>query len=351
METSKNRFATFYRNVGLPRIIIFVFLIALCIAMPVLQLQTVSLLAQAVTRIFMNMVLVLAMVPSIECGIGMNYGLPLGVICGLFGGAVSMELGLSGAPCFFLAMLIGVVLGAGVGWGYAQLLNRVVGQENMISTYIGFSAVSFMCMVWMILPVHNSAIRWPMGTGLRSSVELNKFFYHILNGFLEIEVSASASIPVGLILFVLLLCVLMALFQRSHLGIVMKTAGSNPRYAKAIGINVNRMRCTGMMISSALAAIGIQVYAQSYGFMEYYAAPLKIAFTAAAAVLIGGATNRKASVANVIIGTVLFQGLLTIALPVANQILPESSLSEIVRIVISNGIILYALTKAGDKNG
>lgn len=52
-----------------------------------------------------------------------------------------------------------------------------------------------------------------------------------------------------------------------------------------------------------------------------------------------------------LIGTILFQGLLTIALPVANKILPDSSLSEIVRIVISNGIILYALTKAGEKNG
>ena len=187
--------------------------------------------------------------------------------------------------------------------------------------------------------------------GLRNTVALDKFFYHILNDFLNIKVSESASIPGGLILFVLLLCTLVAIFQRSHMGVIMKTAGSNPRYARAIGINVNKMRCVGMMLSSALAAIGIQVYAQSYGFMEYYEAPLKLAFTAAAAVLIGGASNKKASVANVLIGTILFQGLLTIALPVANKILPDSSLSEIVRIVISNGIILYALTKAGEKNG
>ena len=325
---NKNKLRTLYDNIGLPRIIIFLFLIILCICMPILKLQTTSLLAQAVTRIFMNMVLVLAMVPSIECGIGMNYGLPLGVLCGLFGGMISMELGLSGAACFFLA-----------------------GQESMITTYVGFSSVSLMCMVWMLLPVKNEAIRFPMGSGLRNTVALDKFFYHILNDFLNIKVSESASIPGGLILFVLLLCTLVAIFQRSHMGVIMKTAGSNPRYARAIGINVNKMRCVGMMLSSALAAIGIQVYAQSYGFMEYYEAPLKLAFTAAAAVLIGGASNKKASVANVLIGTILFQGLLTIALPVANKILPDSSLSEIVRIVISNGIILYALTKAGEKNG
>ena len=114
---NKNKLRTLYDNIGLPRIIIFLFLIILCICMPILKLQTTSLLAQAVTRIFMNMVLVLAMVPSIECGIGMNYGLPLGVLCGLFGGMISMELGLSGAACFFLAMALGILLACGVGYG------------------------------------------------------------------------------------------------------------------------------------------------------------------------------------------------------------------------------------------
>ena len=252
---NKNKLRTLYDNIGLPRIIIFLFLIILCICMPILKLQTTSLLAQAVTRIFMNMVLVLAMVPSIECGIGMNYGLPLGVLCGLFGGMISMELGLSGAACFFLAMALGILLACGVGYGYAQLLNRVAGQESMITTYVGFSSVSLMCMVWMLLPVKNEAIRFPMGSGLRNTVALDKFFYHILNDFLNIKVSESASIPGGLILFVLLLCTLVAIFQRSHMGVIMKTAGSNPRYARAIGINVNKIKIIVYSLCGLLASL------------------------------------------------------------------------------------------------
>ena len=60
----------------------------------------------------------------------------------------------------------------------------------------------------------------------------------------------------------------------------------------------------------------------------------------------------KAGITNVVVGTFLFQGLLTIGLPVANALFPEGNLSEIIRIVVSNGIILYALTKAkgGDSN-
>ncbi len=37
---------------------------------------------------------------------------------------------------------------------------------------------------------------------------------------------------------------------------------------------------------------------------------------------------------------------MTVALPVANELLPGSNLSEVLRIIISNGIILYALSKA-----
>ena len=72
-----------------------------------------------------------------------------------------------------------------------------------------------------------------------------------------------------------------------------------------------------------------------------------MAFTAAAAVLIGGASNKNASVINAIVGTILFQSLLALAMPVANEVMPEGNLAEVARIIISNGIILYALTKGG----
>ena len=50
------------------------------------------------------------------------------------------------------------------------------------------------------------------------------------------------------------------------------------------------------------------------------------------------------------LGTFLFQGILALGLPVANQFIPEGNLSEVMRLIISNGIIIYALaqTKEGD---
>ena len=37
---------------------------------------------------------------------------------------------------------------------------------------------------------------------------------------------------------------------------------------------------------------------------------------------------------------------MALGLPVVNQFIPESNLSEVMRLIISNGIILYALAQA-----
>ena len=71
-----------------------------------------------------------------------------------------------------------------------------------------------------------------------------------------------------------------------------------------------------------------------------------------AAVLIGGATATKASCVNVVVGVCIFQGLMTAAMPVANALFTGTDLSDIMRQVIQNGVILYALTqvkKGGDR--
>ena len=335
-------------TLGVPRLIIIGYLIVILIAMPIMGLQIEMLYTQAFGPIGMYAILVLAMVPAIESGIKMNMALPLGILCGLIGSVVSMEIGLSGWLGLFSAMAVSIPIAAIVGILYGIILNKIKGSEMMIATYSGYTAVAVMCIVWMALPVKNPEIRWPQGNGVRSIISLTGKYEKILDKFLEIRITEELVIPTGLFLFVAVICFLVWLFMRSKLGIMMKTAGANPVFANATGINVDRMRILGMMLSTILGAIGIIVYAQSYGFFQYYMAPLNMAFIAVAAILIGGATVGKAGIFNVVLGTVLYQSIMTFTLPIANVIMPESSLSEIVRIIIQNGIILYALTKAGE---
>ena len=72
-----------------------------------------------------------------------------------------------------------------------------------------------------------------------------------------------------------------------------------------------------------------------------------MAFPAIAAILIGGASVNKATIVNVIIGTFLFQGILTMTPSVVNGII-KTDMSETIRIIVSNGMILYALTRKGE---
>jgi simple sugar transport system permease protein len=48
-----------------------------------------------------------------------------------------------------------------------------------------------------------------------------------------------------------------------------------------------------------------------------------------------------------VIGTVLFQSILTVALPVTSRVI-QGDISETARLIIQNGMILYALTRKSD---
>lgn len=344
-----------YSKIGFPRLIIGTFLIVLLIVAAILNIPLSGIWQDIFTRFGMNSILVLAMVPSIQAGIGINFNLPLGVIFGLIGALISIELGLSGWSSFFVALIIATPLSAIAGYFYGLMLNKVKGQEMTVGNYLGFSVISFMCIFWLIAPFKNPELTWAMvGKGLRVTLSMESSMGKLLDDclraphlptwFPDFMLKIFNIVPVGLILFFTLLAAIVWVFSKSKKGIAMKVAGSSEAFAFSNGVNVDKQRILGTVLSTVLGAIGIIVYSQSFGFLQLYNAPLYVAFPAAASILIGGATLKRAKIIHVIIGTLLFQGLLVVALPVIN-ILSQGSMAEIIRIIISNGIILYALTR------
>lgn len=359
METSKNvshekenptvdKLKSLYQRIGFPRFIISVFLIMFLIASVALGLSLPVMFTDMLNRFGMNAILVLAMVPTIQAGTGVNLNLALGVIFGLIGALVSMEMNLTGWNSLLVAFSVAIPLAIIAGYLYGLLINRIKGQEMTVGNYFGFSIVSLMCIFWLIAPFKNESLVWAMGgTGLRVTLSLEDSFGSVLNNFLSFQVGG-VTIPTGLLLFFALCAGLVYLFTNTKTGTAMRVSGASEKFALSNGLHVNRYRILGMIISTVLAAVGIIVYSQSFGFLQLYNAPLFVAMPAAASILIGGATLLKARISHVIIGTFLFQGLLVVALPVIN-VVSEGSMAEIIRIVISNGIILYALTrKSGD---
>ena len=333
---------------GLPRLIITGFLVLLFILAPVAGVDFFTQITNVANRFSWNAVMVLAMVPMIHSGCGLNFGLPLGIISGLLGATLSIEFGFTGPVSFVMAIVIAtpfaLILGAGYGW----LLNKIKGGEMMIATYVGFSAISFMCMMWLLLPYTSPTMVWGMaGKGLRPTISLEGFYDKVL-AQLSLDFNKICGInlviPVGTIAFFALLAFGMWAFLHTKTGTAMTAVGSNPVFARASGIDVDRIRLLSVIMSTWLAAVGILVYEQGFGFIQLYTAPNNMTLPAVAAILIGGASVNKASIPNVIIGTILFQGIVTMTPTVLNSLI-HMDMSEVIRMIVSNGMILYALTR------
>ena len=212
---------------GVPRMMITGFLLLLFIMTPFVGVNLPMQITNVINRFSWNAVLVLAMVPMIHSGCGLNFGLPLGVISGLLGGTLSIQLG-----------------------------------------FERFGAMgSFLMAILIATP-----------------------------------------------------------------------------FAKAAGINVDRIRTLSVVMSTWLGAIGILIYQQGFGFLQLYNAPNNLTLPTVSAILIGGALVNKATIGNVIIGTILFQGMVTLTPTVMNAIV-HMDMSEVIRNIVSNGMILYALTR------
>jgi simple sugar transport system permease protein len=368
------KITNFINKVGLPRLIIGLFFIALLITSLAVGFDPGVLFSDVLRRVLMFSILVLAMIPGVQCGIGMNFGISIGISSGLLGAVLAMEVSFIGnwfekygaaAPwmTILLALIIGSAIAAVLGFLYGLLLNRVKGSEMTVSTYVGFSVIAFMNIVWLSLTFQNGELSWPLqGKGLRNTASLAGSFGGLLSDpavvhstqpkwlhWLAIEIGG-VSIPVGLILVFILCAFIVWLFLRSKAGIAMSAGGENPTFTLSSGINVDKTRILGTVIATVFGAIGIIMYAQTYGFLQLYNAPLMMGFASVAAILIGGASVNRAAIPHVIIGTLLFQGILVTALPVVNVVIEIGTLPEVLRIIISNGIILYALSKAKGGN-
>ena len=214
----------------------------------------------------------------------------------------------------------------------------------LIATYVGYSFVAFMSIMWLILPFKNpiSVLSYG-GTGLRQQIPVANYWMKkidfsdgtnktvgIVSDFLSFNINLqflnfNMKVPMGMLIFFAFASLFVWAFFKTKLGTSITAVGSNPEYAKAAGINIDKMRLISVIMSTAIA-------------------PSAFTFQTIAAILIGGASINKASIPNVIVGTFLFQGILAMTPIVINGTL-GIDISEVIRIIVTNGMIIYALTR------
>jgi len=340
-------------------IIIGGFWIIVLILAVIFKQPWITLISDSLQRFAIWGMLVLAMVPSIQSGTGPNFALPIGLCSGLLSMVTAIQLGFTGIWFILVSIGMAIVVACLLGYLYGILMNAVKGSEMAIATYTGLSITMVFYIVWLVIPFGHALLSMFLGDGLRPTIALEPIGANqILDNFLQLNFNFSdihvfgflirggtITIRTGTIIVFFAACVIVWLFFRSKSGISISAVGANPMFARAAGLNVNKSRIIANIISTVLAAVGVVVYAQSFGFVQLYDFPLWMAFPAVAAILVGGATAQRSKVIHVLIGTFLFQGLLTTVPPVFNEVLRGEDMTDAVRMVIQNGIILYALTK------
>ena len=110
------------------------------------------------------------------------------------------------------------------------------------------------------------------GSGLRTTISLEGYYDQVLARVLQIRIG-NLVIPTGSLLFFALLAFLMWAFLHTKTGTAMTAVGSNPTFARAAGVSVDKMRILSVVLSTWLGAIGILMYEQGFGFIQLYNAP------------------------------------------------------------------------------
>ena len=331
-------------KIKLPQIIISLFMLSLFVLAGFLKMNIPELVSGSFVKFVMNGVLVLAMIPMINAGVGMNFGLPVGIVAGLLGMCMAIQLRVTGIFGFITAILLSIIPAVVFGMLYAKILNMVKGKEDIAAIFIGYSFIPIMNFVWTVIPFSNREMLYPVGgEGLRPKISLENYFGNVLNELFVVKIGEIV-IPLGLLGVYAIICLLIHFFFKTKYGTVMLAVGENEKFCQLSGIKINKVRTTAIVLSTVIGAVEICVYAQTYGFVELYNAPLSHTFPAVSVILIGGCIGKRATIFHAILGTYLYQTIYLLSAPIANAILIPQ-MSEIVRMIITNGIILYAFLK------
>ncbi|MBP3709721.1 MAG: ABC transporter permease [Treponema sp.] len=323
-----------------------IFLVLTIVSIPISGYSGKFILDEILTRIARNSFLVFSLVLPIMAGMGINFGMVLGAMAGQIGLIFAMDWGISGMQGLVFAALIGIPISVLLGWIAGTILNHARGREMVTSYILGFffNGVYQFIVLYLfgsLVPLHNKAIALSRGWGVRNTLNLDPV-RQALDNVLMVRI-AGIKVPISTYLVVVLLALFIVWFKKTKLGQDMRAVGQNQQVANAAGIPVEKTRIVSIVISTVLACIGQLIFLQNLGNMQTYNAHDQTGFFAAAAILVGGASASKASIANCFAGVVLLH-LMYIVVPRAGQnLFGNANIGEYFRQFIGYGVIALAL--------
>ena len=352
-------------------------------------------------RLSRNAFIVLALILPIVAGMGINFAVTIGAMAAQIAALWVIEWGISGLGGFLLAMAMTVPLAAFFGFLIGKLLNKMKGQEMIGGLILGYFAnglyqLLFLFIFGNLIPLNAPGLVIKGSTGVANTIDLSteRGFKYALDGLWRVDfgtglfilcgvmvllalvnfllkkqnlkktlkvvvgcVVACAAymipavanlfsmvqIPVVTFLLVGLLCIFNNELMRTRLGQQFRAVGQNRTVANVSGINVDKVRLIAITISTVLAGWGQLIFVQNMGSFQTYGAHEQVGLYAGAAILVGGASIKKATNTQAMVGCILFHLLFIVAPSAGKNLFGDAAIGEYFRVFISYGVIALAL--------
>mgnify|MGYP001805941069 CR=1 FL=1 len=369
-------------------------------------------LGEIVTRLFRNLILILALLVPVWAGMGLNFSIVLGAMAAQIGIIAVINFSLSGLASLAVAFLVSVPLSLLFGNLAGRLLNKTKGQEMITGMILGFFSKGIYDLVLMflcgpVIPIRNESLLLTSGIGLTTPITLdrntrssiNKLFQVSLDQAVLYGLSAviailailaarallaagksrapqrrrrlwgliisilamgaylaarslsenflfamqTTALPIATGLIILLVCVYIAYLSRTKLGSDINAVGQNRAIAETMGIKVDKIRISAIMISTVLAALGQLIFIQEIGNFTTYSAHENVGTFAIAALLVGGASIKKASIGHAILGALLFHTMFIFSPLAGKNLFNDAQIGEYFRVFACYAVIATAL--------
>lgn len=305
------------------------------------------LINEIITRLSRNSFLVLSLIIPVLAGMGLNFGIVIGAMTSQAALIATTHWKLGGLGGFFLTGIIATPLAIFLGYLIGKLLNKTKGQEMIASMILGFFANGiyqfiFLFLIGSVIPLHNKDLVLETGIGIKNTVNL-KYIMYSLDDLMDIKLYPGISIPLATLMVVLLLCVSINFLLKTKLGQDFRAIGQDQGVARILGINVDRTRIIAIVISTVLAAWGQLIFMQNIGTMNTYGSHEQVGTFAIASLLIGGASVKKATIGQAILGTLLFHTLFIVSPVAGKNLLGNPQVGEYFRVFIAYGVIAVSL--------
>lgn len=379
-----------------------VMFVVLCIIGLICSGQTVSyVMYELFGRLSRNAFIVLALIIPIVAGMGINFAITIGAMAAQIAALWVIEWGISGLTGFLVAMLMTMPIAAFFGYLIGKLMNKMKGQEMIGGLILGYFAnglyqLLFLFIFGNLIPLKAPGLVIKGSTGVANTIDLStdRGFKYALDGLLRVSFSTAVLIICGimavgaLVMFTMkkmekkkaftyagicvgaiamvqlpvvknlfsmvsvpmvtffvvgLLCIFNNALMKTKIGQQFRAVGQNRTVANASGINVDRVRVIAIVISTVLAGWGQLIFVQNMGSFQTYGAHEQVGLYAGAAILVGGASIKKATNGQALLGCILFHLLFIVAPSAGKNLFGDAAIGEYFRVFISYGVIALAL--------